>query len=206
MSKLNIFLKSLLGIVVSLLIVVVILLLLFYLNAPQGIYLIYNGKSYGSTSVDSSYGITLSYGETAEFTIKNSDDWGVYSVQDCTVKIVPNVDEAHDFVFTVEGGNSYLYSSVDDLSAAFCEDYDGGGINISADGTFTISIEYSTVADILSAVYGNSVTMKNSHGLGEYPYIAISVVSPDGSQSLKFPLRWNTGVYGIHLDKDGIVF
>lgn len=206
MGKTNTFLKLLLGIVISLLIVGAVLLLLFYLNAPQGIYLVYNGKSYGNSPIGASNGITLSYDTTAEFTIENSDDWGVYSVQDCVVKIVPNVDDTHDFVFTVAGENSYLYSSETDLTAAFSSDYDSDGVNISADGTFSLSTEYATVADVLSAVYGETVTMENTCYLDEYPYIAISVVSPDGASVLNFPLRYEQIGFTIKLDKDGIVF
>ena len=54
------------------------------------------------------------------FTIASNEGFGSYSVSDCFVKIVPNVDEAHDFDFMLSGEVSpYLYGAESDLSAAF---------------------------------------------------------------------------------------
>lgn len=208
MSKMNTFLKVLLGIVVSLLIVGAVLLLLFYLNAPQGLYIEYNGTVYGNTVLGSSSGgLSIPHNSSVSFTIGNSDGWGVYSVQDCTVKIVPNVDDTHDFEFTVEGDNKpYLYSYETDLTAAFCENYDGNGLDISADGIFTITTDKKDIADILASVYGSPVVYEGEYFVSSYPYIALNVISPDGSQSLTIPLLYQAAVEGIELDKDGIVF
>lgn len=71
-------------------------------NRPNGIYL-----RYGDTVITSKTGgITVPQGEAITLRIENSEDWGAYSVTDCTVTIVPNVDSAHDFDFTVEGDSS----------------------------------------------------------------------------------------------------
>ena len=151
-------------------------------------------------------GITVSYGETATFTIGNSDGWGVYSVQDCTVKIVPNVDETHDFEFTGEGDSKPSeYSGESDLTAAFVENYDGNGLPIAEDGTFTLTADKKDVSDILEAVHGKSITLDGEYLTSVYPYIALSVTSPDGGQTLTVPLLFAVGVEGIELDKDGII-
>ena len=141
MGKLNTFFKVLLGIVLALILVGVTLFLAFYLRTPQGLHVVYDGVKYGNSAVGtSSTGISVVRSNSSEFAIGNSKGWGVYSADDCIVKIIPNVDEAHNFEFTVEGEEKpYLYSAISDLSAAFCEDYGGNGITITPDGTFTIS-------------------------------------------------------------------
>ena len=105
--------------------IVVVLLLLGIVGVcvnlitrPNGIYL-----RYGDTVVtDKTGGITVPYDETITLKIENSEDWGAYSVTDCTVTIVPNVDDSHDFDFTVDGNTKLSAFSVEkDLTAAFVE-------------------------------------------------------------------------------------
>ncbi len=206
-NGINIFVKILTAIIVVLLVLGIIGGVMYLLNRPQGLYIEYDGTTYGNTALGSSTGgITVSYGETATFTIGNSDGWGVYSVQDCTVKIVPNVDDTHDFEYTVKGNaKPSVYSGEADLTAAFCEDYDGSGLPIAADGTFAITADKIDVADILEAVYGQTITLDGEYLTSVYPYVALSVTSPDGGQTLTVPLLFAVGVEGIELDKDGII-
>lgn len=189
-NGINIFVKILTAIIVVLLVLGIIGGVIYLLNRPQGLYIEYDGTTYGNTALGSSTGgITVLYGETATFTIGNSDGWGVYSVQDCTVKIVPNVDETHDFEFTVEGDSKPSeYSGESDLTAAFVENYDGNGLPIAEDGTFTLTADKKDVADILEAVHGKSITLDGEYLTSVYPYIALSVTSPDGGQTLTVPL------------------
>ena len=206
-NGINIFVKILTAIIVVLLILGIVGGLVYFLNRPQGLYVEYNGVIYGDTVLDtSSGGLTVDYGSTATFKVCNSDGWGVYSVQDCTVKIVPNVDETHDFEFTVEGDSKPSeYSGESDLTAAFVENYDGNGLPIAEDGTFTLTADKKDVADILEAVHGKSITLDGEYLTSIYPYIALSVTSPDGGQSLTIPLLFKVGVEGIELDEDGII-
>ena len=206
-NGINIFVKILTAIIVVLLVLGIIGGVMYLLNRPQGLYIEYDGTTYGNTALGSSTsGISVPYNGTATFTIGNSDGWGVYSVQDCMVKIVPNVDDTHDFEFTVKGNaKPSVYSSEADLTAAFCEDYDGNGLQIAADGTFTITVDKIDVADILEAVYGQTITLDGEYLTSIYPYIALSVTSPDGGQTLTVPLLFAVGVEGIELDKDGII-
>ena len=69
----------------------------YLLTKPNGIYLRYDDK----IVTDKTSGLVIPYKATATFKIENSEDWGAYSVTDCTVKIVPSADESHDFDFTV---------------------------------------------------------------------------------------------------------
>lgn len=209
MGKLNTFFKVLLGIVLALILVGVTLFLAFYLRTPQGLHVVYDGVKYGNSAVGtSSTGISVVRSNSSEFAIGNSKGWGVYSADDCIVKIIPNVDEAHNFEFTVEGEEKpYLYSAISDLSAAFCEDYGGNGITITPDGTFIISADYIFLSDVLTTFYGVDIVLEDDCVLSDYPYIALSVTPPDGSAPLVFPLLivGDGGVDDVKLDKDGIV-
>ena len=206
-NVINIFVKILTAIIVVLLILGIIGGVMYLLNRPQGLYIEYDGTAYGNTLLGSSTGgIDVPYNGTAPFKVCNSDGWGVYSVQDCIVKIVPNVDETHNFEFTVEGDSKPSeYSGESDLTAAFVENYDGNGLPIAEDGTFTLTADKKDVLDILEAVHGKSITLDGEYLTSVYPYIALSVTSPDGGQSLTIPLLFKVGVEGIELDEDGII-
>ena len=207
MSKVKIFVKILLGIAFSAFVLSFLLWLIHFLNAPQGLYIEYNGTVYGNTVLGSSTGgISVPYNSSVTFTIGNSDDWGVYSVQDCIVNIVPNVDNTHDVEFTVGGHyKSSLYSAEADLSTAFCYDYDGKSIPVSSDGTFTITTVKESITELLNAVYPEGVTVDGEYLLSDYPYVAILITSPDESDTLYIPLRYSVGVDTVDID-GGIVF
>ena len=206
-NGINIFVKLLTAIIVVLLILGIIGGVMYLLNRPQGLYIEYDGTAYGNTLLGSSTGgIDVPYNGTATFKVCNSDGWGVYPVQDCTVKIVPNVDETHDFEFTVEGDRKPSeHSGESDLTAAFVENYDGNGLPIAEDGTFTLTADKKDVSDILEAVHGKSIMLDGEYLTSVYPYIALAVTSPDGGQSLTIPLLFKVGVEGIELDEDSII-
>lgn len=173
------------------------------LTRPNGIYI-----RYGNTVVtDKTGGIIVPYDETITLKIENSEDWGAYSVTDCTVTIVPNVDNAHDFDFTVDGNTKPSAFSVEkDLTEAFVEDYNGKGLNISADGEFAFKCSRKTVAEILSAVYGGKTIAVDNYELSKYPYIAIKIVSPDGKQTLTVPVLLHIAVDGVTISPNEVVF
>lgn len=206
-TGLNTLIKILTVILAVLLVIGLLGGLVYLLKRPQGIYIVYDGVEYGNSVVgSSSAGISVEYGDSVEFRIGNSQDWGAYSADDCIVKIVPNVDEVHDFEFTVSGEDKpYLYSEIEDLSAAFCKDYDGNGIAVSSDGEFTISADYIYLKDMLSALYGNEVNLDGKPGLFDYPYIALSVTPPDGSELLIFPLLLVGVVENLQFDNSSII-
>lgn len=190
--------------------IVVVLLLLGIVGVcfnlitrPNGIYL-----RYGDTVVtDKTGGITVLYDETITLKIENSEDWGAYSVTDCTVTIVPNVDDSHDFDFTVDGNIKPSAFSVEkDLTAAFVENYDGKGLNISVDGEFAFKYSRKTIAEILSAVYGGKTITVDNYELSKYPYIAIKIVSPDGKQTLTVPVLLYIAVDGVTLNPNEVIF
>ena len=190
--------------------IVVVLLLLGIVGVcfnlitrSNGIYL-----RYGDTVVtDKTGGITVLYDETITLKIENSEDWGAYSVTDCTVTIVPNVDDSHDFDFTVDGNIKPSAFSVEkDLTAAFVENYDGKGLNISVDGEFAFKYSRKTIAEILSAVYGGKTITVDNYELSKYPYIAIKIVSPDGKQTLTVPVLLYIAVDGVTLNPNEVIF
>lgn len=181
--------------------------LIYYFTRPQGMYV-----SFGEDIISESTDIAIQPDGTQNiFTIASNEGFGSYSVSDCFVKIVPNVDEAHDFDFMLSGEVSpYLYGAESDLSAAFVEGYDGNGIKVSSDGSFTITTDKMTMTEILKAVYPDrTVTLDKEISdveFGQYPYFAISVTSPDGSETMRIPFRYYFEVVGIELDKEVIVF
>lgn len=176
----------------------------YFLTKPSGIYLRYDGK----IVTDKTSGIVIPYKATATFKIENSEDWGAYSVTDCTVKIVPNADESHDFDFTVgDDSRPAAFTKEKDLTGAFVENYNGKGITVSENGEFTILCSYKSVSEILQAVYGEKEIHAEADGnLLEYPYIAIKVTSPDGKQTLTVPLLLYGFVTGIELNPSEVIF
>lgn len=188
--------------------VVVVLLLLGIVaacvnvfNRPNGIYL-----RYGNTVVtEKTGGITVPYGETVTLKIDNSEDWGAYSVTDCTVTIVPNVDNTRDFDFTVDG-QIYSFASEKDFTAAFTDNYNGKGLTVSAGGEFNLNCSRKTVAEILSDVYDGKVVAVDNYSLSAYPYVAIQVVSPDGKQKLTVPLLLYISVDGVTVSPSEVIF
>ena len=195
--------------VISYLLVVLLLLGIvgacaYLLTKPNGIYLRYDGK----IVTDKTSGIVIPHKATATFKIENSEDWGAYSVTDCTVKIVPNADESHDFDFTVgDDSRPAAFTKEKDLTGAFVENYNGKGITVSENGEFTILCSYKSVSEILQAVYGEKEIHAEADGnLLEYPYIAIKVTSPDGKQTLTVPLLLYGFVTGIELNPSEVIF
>ena len=195
--------------VISYLLVVLLLLGIvgacaYLLTKPNGIYLRYDDK----IVTDKTSGLVIPYKATATFKIENSEDWGAYSVTDCTVKIVPNADESHDFDFTVgDDSRPAAFTKEKDLTGAFVENYNGKGITISENGEFTILCSYKSVSEILQAVYGEKEIHAEADGnLLEYPYIAIKVTSPDGKQTLTVPLLLYGVVTGIELNPSEVIF
>ena len=195
--------------VISYLLVVLLLLGIvgagaYLFTRSNGIYLRYDGK----IVTDKTSGIVIPYKATATFKIENSEDWGAYSVTDCTVKIVPNADESHDFDFTVgDDSRPAAFTKEKDLTGAFVENYNGKGITVSENGEFTILFSYKSVSEILQAVYGEKEIHAEADGnLLEYPYIAIKVTSPDGKQMLTVPLLLYGVVTGIELNPSEVIF
>lgn len=80
---------------------------------------------------------------------------------------------------------------------------------VASDGTFAVTVQCLTMPEILNAVYpGKTVTVEKEIGgadFGQYPYFALSVTSPDGSETLRIPFRYHIAVLRIELDKEVIV-
>ena len=176
----------------------------YFLVRPQGIYLRYGDK----IVTEKTGGIVIPRAEEITLAIKNDDGFGTYSVTDCVVTIVPNVDKAHDFDFTVDGNEKPLaYSAVKDLSAAFTNDYNGKSINVSSDGTFKLKISVSSVSDLLKIAYPEkNVTVETDEFLSQYPYVALKIVSPDGSQTLTIPLKVSVMVDDVQISPNEVIF
>lgn len=186
--------KSFTNFIMYILFAVLILGLLFgiisILNSIDGMYLVYGEENITSDN----NGISVEWStEESEviFTIQNSEDWGAYSVQDCTVKVIPNVSDARDFEFTVDGKTN-LYSAESDLTAAFVKNYttyDGNGLAVTEDGGFTLYLLAYTadslttaMPEILSRANGGAeIGIESNINLLEYPYFALEVTSPDGT-------------------------
>lgn len=199
--------KILTYLLVVIMITAIIAGLISYLSAPKGMYL-----NYGDTVVKENTDVAImADGSDNVFKVANTEGFGSYTVADCIVKVVPNVDEQHDFEFTIDGDETvYKFSSEKDLTSAFCEDYSGDGIKIASDGTFVLSTEKVSMIEILQTVYKDKKVILDQDikdvEFGQYPYFALAVTSPDGKQNLKIPFRYYYDVVGVELDKEVIVF
>lgn len=199
--------KILTYLLIVIMITAIIAGLISYLSAPKGMYL-----NYGDTVVKENTDVAImADGSDNVFKVANTEGFGSYTVADCIVKVVPNVDEQHDFEFTIDGDETVSkFSSEKDLTSAFCKDYSGNGIKIASDGTFVLSTEKVSMIEILQTVYeGKKVILDQDIKdveFGQYPYFALSVTSPDGKQNLEIPFRYYYDVVGVELDKEVIVF
>lgn len=153
--------------------------------------------------------VVMSHGQSITLKIENGDGWGEYSVQDCIVTVVPNVDQEHDFEFVNAGNMQVLkYSEQGDLTKAFTENYDGKSLSVSESGEFTLTYSAGNPLEILQKVYGVKLALVEGYELlALYPYVAVKIVSPDGKQTLSLPLSTNyTAVSEISLDKSEVIF
>ena len=162
--------------------------IIYLITSPTGIYVVYGSTNI--TSDNSGMVVYLAQGESElTLSLKNSEDWGVYSVQDCTLKVIPCVNSNNDFEFTVDG-ETHIFSSETDFTAAFIEDsasYDGNGLSITEDGGFSLYLVSYTekyaetvMLELLSKVYaGSEIKISEDIDILNCPYFSLQVASPD---------------------------
>ena len=196
-------------------VLVVLLLLgaagaLYYLFSrpvlPQGMYI-----RYGDTVIaDSGESIELfgDGGDVATFVIEKPDGWGAYSVEYCTVTIIPYVGENQNFEFFVAGEEmSYSFNNETDFTVAFAGE--NGSVSVNSDGTFELHFTHKNMTAILETIYGEGqVVLSQSADISAYPYFALRVVSASGDEVLVIPFRcgYTSSVSGVTVDKPSIVF
>ncbi|MCD7728684.1 MAG: hypothetical protein LUI60_02065 [Clostridia bacterium] len=178
------------------------------LTAPSGIYVVYADEEYYSDND----GMAIEWeGQSYEatFTIKSTDDWGNYSVEDCDIRVIP-YSSAETFEFYIDD-LYYDYCSETDLTAAFIKDYadySGNGIEVNSDGEFTIYLdeEYTscnieTAMDtVLSRVYNtDSLWLYSTYDISSSFYFVIQVISPDGNSVIQIPFTVK-GEYTAYYD------
>lgn len=112
-----------------------------------------------------------------------------------SLKIIPNNIPDKDFSYTVDGEMKYFQSETD-LSDGF--EIDKGG------KSFRIKPKGETIAEVLSAVYGKSVTDCENKGYTDM--FTIIVTSYNGEASVKLNFSLASRVTGITLDKEAILF
>ena len=112
-----------------------------------------------------------------------------------SLKIIPNNIPDKDFTYTVDGEMKYFQSETD-LSDGF--EIDKG------EKSFTIKPKGETIAEVLSAVYGKSVTDCESKGYTDM--FTVIVTSYNGEASVKLNFSLAIRVAGITLDKEAILF
>ena len=177
-------------------VLVVLLLLgaagaLYYLLSrpatPQGMYI-----RYGDTVIaDSGESIELfgDGGDVATFVIEKPDGWGAYSVEYCTVTVIPYVGENQNFEFFVAGEEmSYSFNNETDFTVAFAGE--NGSVSVNSDGTFELHFTHKNMTAILETIYGEGqVVLSQSADISAYPYFALRVVSASGDEVLVIPFR-----------------
>ena len=112
-----------------------------------------------------------------------------------SLKIIPNNIPDKDFTYTVDGEMKYFQSETD-LSDGF--EIDKG------EKSFRIKPKGETISEVLSAVYGKSVTDCENKGYTDM--FTIIVTSYNGEASVKLDFSLAIRVAGITLDKEAILF
>lgn len=112
-----------------------------------------------------------------------------------SLKIIPNNIPDKDFSYTVDGEMKYFQSETD-LSDGF--EIDKG------EKSFKIKPKGETISEVLSAVYGKSITDCKSKGYTNM--FTVIVTSYNGEASVKLDFSLAIRVAGITLDKEAILF
>ena len=115
--------------------------------------------------------------------------------KDYSLKIIPNNIPDKDFTYTVDGEMKYFQSETD-LSDGF--EIDKG------EKSFRIKPKGETISEVLSAVYGKSITDCESKGYTNM--FTVIVTSYNGEASVKLNFSLAIRVAGITLDKEAILF
>ena len=115
--------------------------------------------------------------------------------KDYSLKIIPNNIPDKDFTYTVDGERKSFQSEMD-LSDGF--EIDKG------EKSFTIKPKGETISEVLSAVYGKSITDCESKGYTDM--FTIIVTSYNGEANVKLDFSLAIRVVGITLDKEAILF
>lgn len=112
-----------------------------------------------------------------------------------SLKIIPNNIPDKDFTYTIDGEMKYFQSETD-LSDGF--EIDKG------EKSFRIKPKGETISEVLSAVYGKSITDCESKGYTNM--FTVIVTSYNGEASVKLDFSLAIRVAGITLDKEAILF
>ena len=115
--------------------------------------------------------------------------------KDYSLKIIPNNIPDKDFTYTVDGEMNSFQSETD-LSDGF--EIDKG------EKSFKITPKGETIVEILSAVYGKSITDCESKGYTDM--FTVIVTSYNGEASVKLDFSLAIRVAGITLDREAILF
>ena len=148
--RINAFAKAISYIILVLLFVGLIGALIYLFVRPEGMFVRYGNEIIADNGKDVDVVIG---GDVVTFVIENNSGWGAYSVDDCSVTIIPHVDAAHDFEFFVDGENTaFSFSDVKDFSAAFTENV--GSVLVKRKGTIDLGCRHKDILSILEKIYG----------------------------------------------------
>ena len=115
--------------------------------------------------------------------------------KDYSLKIIPNNIPDKDFTYTVDGERKSFQSETN-LSDGF--EIDKG------EKSFKITPKGETIAEVLSAVYGKSITDCESKGYTDM--FTVIVTSYNGEASVKLDFSLAIRVTDITLDREAILF
>ena len=115
--------------------------------------------------------------------------------KDYSLKIIPNNIPDKDFTYTVDDEMKYFQSETD-LSDGF--EIDKG------EKSFRIKPKGETISEVLSAVYGKSITDCESKGYTNM--FTVIVTSYNGEATVKLNFSLTLKVTGVTLDKEVIEF
>ncbi len=181
------------------------------LDEPKGMYVQYGDVVYEAENE----GMRIEHENTITLTIKHVEDWGLYNVRQCKVKVLPNTTEACNIPYTVgDSDTEYYFSRLTDVSAAFMEnyaEYNGTGLQVDEKGNVQLYFDKDyTMATAISRVRGGErVQVAQEVDMESYPYFILQITSPNGQEVIKLPftLKEIKGkVLGVEFDKTQLVF
>ncbi|MDR2090597.1 MAG: hypothetical protein LBP62_02970 [Clostridiales bacterium] len=113
-----------------------------------------------------------------------------------TVRVLPNVSAADDFVFYVDGA-PHLFSKILDLSVAF--DIDGQG------DYFIMSVDKS-MSEVLQSLYSDSEVVMSSVLTAAHLYFLLEVIPDNGASVVYIEFNNVVPVQSVILDINQINF
>lgn len=184
---------SLIVFVIVLAIVAIIGFVAYFTNGfskdLETFYIEYDGAKISS---DGLIGVYLPSGSAANFNIK----YIIPGQNGYRISILPNLD--NDFSFSVDG-TPKDWRELGDVTYGFAIEKQADSFTLSVPGSFTI-------AEFVKSLFPGKEVIIDELPNSQKDYFIMTVASADGAQSVNIGFRISTGVSGITIDTEEIIF